>query len=90
LAEAERLANMTHAEKVMMQERADREANEKAFKKKEDEKRILIQQFTFELFKKEYSREIPLYHYGRTEQQQMFEAWQKQKLESVGFIDTSS
>ena len=90
LAEEERVANLTHAEKVMMKERAAREVNEKALKKKEEERRILIQPFTFELFKKEYRREIPLHYYGRTEQQQMFEAWQKQKLESVGFIDASS
>lgn len=90
LAEEERVANMSHAEKEIIKERAAREANEKALKKKEEERRILIQPFTFELFKKEYSREIPLHHYGRTEQQQMFEAWQKQKLESVGFFDASS
>ena len=90
LAEEERVANMSHAEKEIIKERAAREVNEKAAKKKEDERRILIQPFTFELFKKEYSREIPLHHYGRTEQQQMFESWQKQKLESVGFFDASS
>ena len=42
------------------------------------------------IFKEEYRREILLHHYGRTEQQQMFEAWQKQKLESVRFFDATS
>jgi hypothetical protein len=90
LAEEERVANMSHAEKEIIKKRATREACEKARQKKEEERRILIQPFTFEIFKKEYRREIPLHHYGRTEQQQMFEAWQKQKLESVGFFDASS
>lgn len=90
LAEEERVANLSHAEKALIKERADREASEKAFKKKEEQRRILIEPFTFELFKKEYNREIPLHHYGRIEQQQMFEAWQNQKLESVGFFNASS
>ncbi len=90
LAEEERIANMSHAEKEMMKERAIREASEKAFKKKEEQRRILIEPFTFKLFKKEYRGEIPLHQYGRTEQQQMFEAWQMQKLDSVGFFNASS
>jgi hypothetical protein len=89
LAEEERIANMSHAEKEMMKERAIREASEKAFKKKEEQRRILIKPFTFELFKKEYRGEIPLHQYGRTEQQQMFETWQMQKLDSVGFFNAS-
>ena len=90
LAEEERVANLSHAEKAMLKERAIREASEKAFKKKEEQRRILIEPFTFELFKKEYRGEIPLRQYGRTEQQQMFESWQKQKLASAGFFDASS
>jgi len=90
LAEEERVTNLSHEEKEKMKERAAREANEKELKKKEEERRILIRPFTFELFKEEYRREIPLHYYGRTEQQQMFEAWQKQKLESVRFFDATS
>ena len=90
IEEEERVANMTRAEKLVMKERATREARENELKKKQAEKSILIRQFSFELFKKEYRREVALHYYGWPEQQLMFKQWQKQKLESVGFSDESS
>jgi hypothetical protein len=78
IQEQERIANLTDEEKKAIKDREIREVREN-----------LLRKFTFDLFKQQYRREIPLHYYGRDEKQQMFEEWRRQKLEAAGYYGPS-
>ncbi|HEY1662330.1 MAG TPA: hypothetical protein VGI03_07920 [Verrucomicrobiae bacterium] len=71
------------AKEIEEQEEAAIKQYEQQVKRKESERQKVINSFNFEMFQKEYKREIPLRYYGRKEQQDMFKEWRNRKLREM-------